>query len=79
SVVYYGKPVTSATITLEGTSIAPVKTDRQGRFLIRNVPVGAQYHVVVEAVARNYHREKSLDVAVEADGAEQPFLTIDVK
>ena len=79
SVVYYGKPVTTATITLEGTDIAPVKTDRQGRFLIRKVPSGRKYHIVVKAVARNHAREAALDLNVAADADEQPFLTIDVK
>ena len=79
SVVYYGKPVTTATITLEGTDIAPVKTDRQGRFLIRKVPSGRKYHIVVKAVARNHARDAALDLNVTADSDEQPFLTIDVK
>ncbi len=79
SVVYYGKPVSSATVTLEGTDIPPAKVDRQGRFLIRKVPAGRQYHIVVRAVARNHAREKTLDLNVEADAPEHPFLTIDVK
>jgi hypothetical protein len=79
SVVYYGKPVSSATITLEGSDIPPVKADRQGRFLIRQVPAGRKYRVLVQAVARNHAREKSLDLNVDADSQQQPFLTIDVK
>ena len=79
SVVYYGKAVSSATITLEGTDIPPTKVDRQGRFLIRNVPAGRKYHIVVKAVARNHAREAALDLNVAADAEEQPFLKIDVK
>jgi hypothetical protein len=79
SVVYYGKPVTSATITLEGTEIPPVKADRQGRFLIRNVPAGRQYRLVVKAVARNHAREKALDLKLDAQAEQQPFLSIDLK
>jgi hypothetical protein len=79
SVVYYGKPVSSATITLDGTHIPPTKTDRQGRFLIRDVPSGRKYHVVVKAVARNHAREAALDLHVAPEGDEQPFLKIDVK
>ena len=79
SVVYYGKPVSSATITLEGTDIPAVKTDRQGRFLIRKVPAGRKYHIVVKAVARNHAREATLDLHVASDAEEQSFLTIDVK
>jgi hypothetical protein len=79
SVVYYGKPVSSATVTLEGTHIPPTKTDRQGRFLIRDVPSGRKYHIVVKAVARNHAREADLDLHVAPEGEEQPFLKIDVK
>ena len=79
SVVYYGKPVSSATITLEGTDIPAAKTDRQGRFLIRKVPSGRKYHIVVKAVARNHAREAALDLHIASDADEQPFLTIDVK
>lgn len=79
SVVYYGKPVSSATVTLEGTHIPPTKTDRQGRFLIRDVPSGRKYRIVVKAVARNHAREADLDLHVAPEGEEQPFLKIDVK
>jgi hypothetical protein len=79
SVVYYGKPVTSATIVLEGSDIPPVKADRQGRFLIRNVPAGGQYHLVVKAVARNHAREKAIDLKLDAEAEQQPFLSIDLK
>ena len=79
SVVYFGRPVSTATITIEGTNIPPVKTDRQGRFLIRNVPAGRQYKVRVKAVALNTIRDKLTDMDVVADSEEQPFLTIDLK
>lgn len=79
SVVYYGKPVSSGTITLEGTDIPPVNVDRQGRFLIRKVPAGRQYRIAVKAIAKNHTREKVLDLNVAADSEEQPFLTIDLK
>jgi len=79
SVVYFGRPVSTATITIEGTNIPPVKTDRQGRFLIRNVPAGRQYKVRVKAVALNTIRDKLTDMDVAADSEEQSFLTIDLK
>lgn len=79
TVVYNGKPVTRATIALEGTDIAPIKTDRQGRFLLRDVPAGKTYRARVSATAKNQLREKTVDVQVVEDQQEQPFLTIDVK
>jgi len=78
SVLYYGKPVTSATITLEGTTIAPVKADRQGQFLIRKVPTGRQYRVLVKGIAKNSFREKAVALDLESEGEEQPFLAIDL-
>jgi hypothetical protein len=79
TVVFNGKPVTMATIALEGADVSPVKTDRQGRFLIRGVPAGKTYQVRVTATAKNQIREKTVEVQVAAEQEEQPFLTIDVK
>jgi hypothetical protein len=79
SVVYYGKPVSSATVTLEGTGIPPVKTDRLGHFMICKVPSGHSYRILVQAIARNSFREKSLDLNVATDAEEQPPVTIDLK
>jgi hypothetical protein len=79
TVVFNGKPVTAATIALEGADVSPVKADRQGRFLIRDVPAGKTYQIRVTATAKNQIREKTVEVQVAAEQAEQPFLTIDVK
>ena len=72
------KPVTSATVTLEGTTIAPVKTDRQGQFLIRKVPAGRQYRVLVKGIAKNSFREKTVPLDLEPEAEEQSFLSIDL-
>lgn len=79
TVVFNGKPVTRATITLEGVEVAPAKTDRQGRFLLRDVPAGKTYKARVTATAKNQQREKTLDVQIADEQQEQPFLTIDMK
>ncbi len=79
SVTYAGRPVLSATLTLEGAGIPPVKADRQGRFLIRRVPSGRSYKLHVEAIARNKFQDKDIDVTVESADREQPFLSIDLQ
>jgi Carboxypeptidase regulatory-like domain len=74
-VVLNGNPVTSATVSLLGTKIAPVKLDDSGRFVIRNVPLGS-YQIKVRAIAQNQVRETSETLTV---GAEQVDVSLDVK
>jgi hypothetical protein len=76
TVLYYGKPVTSATIVVLGTDVAPVKTDRQGAFLLRKVPSG-KHQIQINAVARNSYRDKTIDLSIEPTRAPQP-LTIEM-
>lgn len=78
-VLYYGKPVTRATITLEGSERPTVKADRQGRFLIRDVVAGRTYKAVVHASAKGQLHDKTVEVIVAPSDEEQPPITIDVK
>jgi Carboxypeptidase regulatory-like domain len=74
-VVLNGNPVTTATVSLLGTKIAPVKLDDSGRFVIRDVPLG-NYQIKVRAIAQNQVREFSENVTV---GSQQVDLSLDLK
>jgi Mg-chelatase subunit ChlD len=76
TVVFYGRPVTSATISVLGTDVAPVKTDRQGSFLLRKVPSGT-HQIQINAIAKNAYRDKTVDLTIDNSRAPQP-LTIDM-
>jgi Mg-chelatase subunit ChlD len=76
TVLFYGKPVTSATVVVPGTDVAPVKTDRQGSFLLRKVPSG-KHQIQVNAIAKNAYRDKTIDLTIEASRAPQP-LTVEM-
>jgi hypothetical protein len=77
-IVCSGRPVLKATIKIEGSDIATVEADRQGRFLIRDVPSGRGYRLQIEAIALNRHRHKTVDVTVEKADLDQPLLMIDL-
>lgn len=79
TVIYGGKPVANATVALEGTDVPQVKTDRQGRFLLRKVPSGQDYRLKVKGIARNKIRETVADLSVAPAADEQPLVTIELE
>ena len=77
-ILYYGKPVSKATIQLQTSSSGEVETDRQGRFKITRVTPGT-YKLVVKAIAKNKIREKTIDIVVEDRPQREAFVSVDVK
>jgi len=76
NIVLNGHPVGLATISLAGSDLPPVKADKTGRFVIRDVPLG-QYKIKVQAIAQNRTRNKTQELNVTGDRAAE--VTIDVK
>ena len=76
NVVINGHPVRMATVTLDGSSLAPVNADNTGRFVFHDVPVG-HYQVKVQAIVQNRIRKKSQELVVSGDRAAE--VSIDVK
>lgn len=72
---FYEKPVTMATIVVEGLGAGPVKTDRAGRFTINDVPPGV-YQLSVRAIAKNRIRTKVIELKVAGDRNQEVVIEL---
>lgn len=78
AVTYYGRPVRNADVTLQGEVERIVKTDREGKFIFREVPPG-KYAITANGIAKNAFRKNKLEIAVKSNSGKSAHLNIEVR
>ncbi len=77
-VIFYGKPVRRATVTLEGGDLPSVTTKEDGRFVFDDIPPG-KYEVRCEAIVKNLVRETMVPLRLDPETRKVPDVDLQLE